>query len=65
MWYNKSRGGYVNSFKPKKTEKDVISIRIQTDLLKKIDNISGKNDISRNELIIQCIEYALKNMEKQ
>lgn len=55
----------MNSFKPKKTEKDVISIRIQTDLLKEIDKISGKNDISRNELIIQCIEYALNNMDKQ
>lgn len=63
MCYNKSRGGNMNSFKPKKTEKDVISIRIQTDLLKEIDKISGKNDISRNELIIQCIEYALNNMD--
>ncbi|MGN0522682.1 MAG: ribbon-helix-helix protein, CopG family [Eubacterium sp.] len=54
----------MNNFKPKKLEKDVISIRITTDLLNKIDSIACKNDISRNELIVQCIEYAISNMDK-
>lgn len=55
----------MTNFKPKKTEKEVISIRIETNLLTQVDKIAGANDISRNELIIQCIDYALSNMDKQ
>ena len=53
----------MNNFKPKKTEKDVISIRINADLLEEIDKAASRIDISRNELIVQCIEYALNNMK--
>lgn len=52
-----------NLFKPVKQEKTVISIRIDTKLLNKIDFVSSDTDISRNELIIQCIEYAFKNLK--
>lgn len=55
----------MENFKPKKIEKDVISIRIPINLLDKIDGIANKNDISRNELIVQCIEYAINNMDKE
>ncbi len=51
------------NFKPIKQEKTVIIIRIDTKILKKIDDISKTSDISRNELIVQCIEYALKNLK--
>jgi len=51
----------MKEFKPIKQEKTVISIRIDVDLLKTIDNVSTQTDISRNELIVQCVEYALKN----
>ena len=53
-------------FKPNKvnSEKLVISIRINIDTLEKIDQEAAKYDISRNELITQCIEYALNNMEE-
>jgi len=54
----------MNNFKPIKQEKDVISIRIDTKLLEKVDGIAGNIDISRNELIVQCIEYAINNMDK-
>lgn len=54
----------MNNFKPKKIEKDVISIRINTNLLEEIDKTANKTDISRNELIVQCIEYALANMKE-
>lgn len=54
----------MNNFKPIKQEKTVISIRLDVDMLKTIDNVSAKTDISRNELIIQCIEYALKHLDK-
>ena len=54
----------MNDFKPTKQEKTVISIRLDVDMLKTIDETSAKTDISRNEFIIQCIDYALKNLNK-
>ncbi len=54
----------MKEFKPIKTEKTVISIRLDVNMLKNIDDISVKTDISRNEFIIQCIEYAMANMNK-
>lgn len=50
-------------FVPKKTEKEVISIRIDNNILSKIDNLAVDIDISRNELINQCIEFALLNLD--
>jgi len=51
-------------FNPSKIEKTVITIRIETDLLKDIDDLSYKVDISRNEFILQCIEFAMKHYTK-
>lgn len=51
-------------FKPVKIEKTVISIRMDSDMLKTVDELSMDADISRNEFIIQCVDYALKNMKK-
>lgn len=53
----------MEEFKPTKTEKTVISIRLDVNMLKKFDEISAKTDISRNEFIIQCIDYAIKNIK--
>ncbi len=54
----------MKEFKPVKQEKTVISIRLDVDLLKQIDEISHNTDISRYELILQCIDYALNNIKK-
>lgn len=51
----------MKEFKPIKQEKTVISIRLDNTLLKAIDKVSNDADISRNELIVQCIKYALDN----
>ena len=53
----------MEEFKPVKTEKTIISIRLNVDLLDKIDTIATATDISRNELIVQGIEYSLKNFK--
>lgn len=53
----------MSNFKPIKQEKDVISIRLDTKLLENVDKLSASIDISRNEFIVQCIEYAINNME--
>ncbi len=53
----------MNDFKPIKTEKMVISIRLDADTLKTVDELATKTDISRNEMIVQCIDYAMKNFK--
>lgn len=50
------------NFVPRKPEKDVISVRISTELLAELDEKAAMNDISRNELINQCIRFALSSM---
>lgn len=51
----------MSEFKPIKQEKTVISIRLDVEMLKNIDELAKQTDISRNEIIVQCIDYALKN----
>lgn len=57
----------MNTFQPSKrplnNDKVVISIRMDISRINEIDKIASKIDISRNELINQCIEYALNNIE--
>lgn len=52
-------------FAPRRTEKEVISLRILSDVLHEIDMKAGKINISRNELINQMIAYALENWEQE
>ena len=47
---------------PRKPEKEVISMRIATDVLAQIDAEADAYDISRNEFINQCIAFALSHM---
>ena len=53
----------MEKFVPKRIEKEVISMRISTALLETLDDKASKIGISRNELINQCITYALSHME--
>lgn len=53
----------MTKFVPQKQDKEVISIRLTSDLLKSIDENAGKADISRNEFINQCIIFALDHIE--
>ena len=55
----------VDVFKPTKAEKSVTSIRIDKEMLDVIDNMAHETDISRNEVIVQCIDFALKNAISQ
>ena len=55
----------MEKFVPKKDEKDVISLRISLSLLEIIDQKAAAIDISRNQFVIQCIEYALANMDDE
>ena len=53
----------MKKFIARKPEKEDISLRISSDILKTIDNKSAEIGISRNELINQMIQYSLDNMD--
>lgn len=53
----------MKKFIAKKPEKEVISMRIDVETLRTIDQKAADVGISRNELINQMISYALSNME--
>jgi uncharacterized protein (DUF1778 family) len=55
----------MNEFKPVKNEKIVTSIRIEVEKLELIDKLATKSDISRNEFIMQCIDFALKHLSEE
>ena len=54
-------------FKPAKREtkfdKTVTSLRMEVSKLEELDKIANDIDFSRNELIIQCIDFALNNID--
>ena len=54
---------FVIDFLPKKSEKIVISIRIEKHLIEKVDVVAGKVDLSRNEILCQSIEFALNQTQ--
>lgn len=56
----------MEKFKPtigSKNGKTVISIRIDNDVLNRIDELADKTFNSRNEIISQCLEYSINNIE--
>ena len=53
----------MQPFKPHKLEKELISIRIEKNLLEKVDQLASKSNISRNEFIIQSLCFAIENIE--
>lgn len=54
----------MEKFVARKPEKEVISMRISTDILAVIDEKAAAIGISRNQLINQMIQYALDNMDE-
>lgn len=51
-------------FIAKKPEKEVISMRISSEVLQQLDSMAVQAGISRNELINQMISFALAHMEE-
>lgn len=53
-------------FKLKKecTEYDNKSLRLPTDLINDVQSLADEHNLSFNKVVIQCIEYALENMER-
>ena len=55
----------MDSFIPKKSDKEVISVRLSGQLLKSIDDFAGKYDLSRNEFINQCLTFAIEHIDNE
>ncbi|MCL2771879.1 MAG: ribbon-helix-helix domain-containing protein [Oscillospiraceae bacterium] len=49
-------------FNPQKIEKIAITLRLEESTIEKLDKLSIKRDLSRNELMVQCIDFALKHI---
>ena len=52
------------TFKIKKPQSSNKTIRMPDELIEKMQSLADSNDISFNQLVVQCCEYALKNMNK-
>lgn len=39
------------------------SFRLPKELANKIDNLARKNNLSCNQLVIQCLNYAINNLD--
>ena len=50
------------NFIPKQYKKDPITVRISADKLAQVDRMAAQFDMSRNEFINQCIDYAMEHI---
>lgn len=52
----------MKDFIPKPYKKEPVTIRFSYDTLEKLGDVCTRYGISRNELVVQCVEYALQNL---
>lgn len=50
-------------FKIKKIESSNKTIRMPNDLIDELEKLATTNDISFNQIVIQCCQYALENLD--
>lgn len=55
------------SFKLKRdySEYEYKSLRLPTNIVTEVQELANSNNMSFNKVVIQCIEYALENMENE
>lgn len=51
-------------FKVKKEEFTNKTFRMPNDLVEQLQNVAQEQGVSLNQLVIQCCQYALDNLEK-
>ena len=54
----------MNTFKIKKTEYVNKTFRLSCELVSKLETLAQEKGVSLNNLIAQCCEYALENIDK-
>ena len=52
-------------FRPVKSEKEIISVRLPVSLVHEIERRAAAADISRNEFINQCILFAMEHIKHE
>ena len=57
--------GTTNMFKIKKPEMINKTFRFPEDLIQKMQTIAQAKGVSLNNLVLQCCEYAIKNLDKE
>ena len=50
-------------FEVKKPTSSNKTVRMPDELIARLEEVAAKNDISFNQLVVQCCEYALENMK--
>ncbi len=53
----------MNTFKIKKTEYVNKTFRLPVELVKQLELLAQEKDVSLNNLVVQCCEYALENID--
>ena len=51
-------------FVVKKPEASNKTIRMPNELIEKLEKIAAENDVSFNQLVVQCCRYAIDNMKQ-
>lgn len=59
--------GGIQVFRLKKdfSEYENKSLRLPKELIIQVQDLANSNNLSFNKVVIQCIEYALQNMDDQ
>lgn len=52
-------------FEIKKYTSSNKTIRMPDALIERLEKLAGKNDISFNQLVIQCCEYAIEHLKQK
>lgn len=52
-------------FEVKKPQSSNKTIRMPDDLIARLQELANRNDISFNQLVVQCCEYALKSLNEK
>ncbi len=55
---------YKKDFRIKKPQSYNKTIRMPDDLISRLQRLADNNNISFNQLVVQCCEYALSNMNQ-
>jgi predicted HicB family RNase H-like nuclease len=55
----------ITIFVVKKPESSNKTIRMPNEMIERLEQIAADNDISFNQLVIQCCDYALKDVAER
>lgn len=55
----------MKAFYPKPYESEPITVRVNTEKLRKIDRLAAEYKVSRSAFVNQCIDYAMEHMDME